>query len=50
MQQWNVGGVYMGTGVSIRASASPLWFPFMALYFVFMIPPQSVMPAQVTPA
>ena len=34
----------------IRASASPIWFPFMALYFVIMIPSQSVMPAQVTPA
>lgn len=44
------GGCLHGHQGDIRASASPLWFPFMALYFVFMIPPQSVMPAQVTPA
>ena len=44
------GGCSHGHWGDIRASTSPIWFPFMALYFVFMIAPQSVMPAQVTPA
>ena len=45
----NLGGVYMTPGrVSLRSEFTPV--PSHGSIFVYMIPPQNVMPARVTPA
>ena len=48
VKQCELGGVYMTPGrLSLRSEFTPV--PSRGSIFVYMIPPQNVMPARVTP-